>query len=247
MAKEQATSVGRPWQTMIRDTKTTIINQNFSPVFGRYEAFRILIPGFYFALLLLCYYWSFLVRFVPESPSSAVLAVMVLGVTIVAGLTIYAKETPKRRRAFLENQPSQYLSAKARTMKDMPLLDDAEASRLYFYILNNYIPPIFHEKIFFFGMIYSIMIQVRRTSFWFGLAGMASLLVELSLRLSLAELQSLVVFTVVVWMIYVFNIRYNKADRKMQENYRDQIFWMEMNSPLIESILQKRQSLPRQS
>jgi len=228
-------------------SKTTIINQHFSPVFGRYEAFRILVPGFYFTLLLLCYYWVFLIRFLPESPSSPALAMIFLGVVLVAGLTIYAKETPKRRRAFQENQPSQYLSAKARTMKDMPLLDDSEASRLYFYVLNNHIPPIFHEKIFFFGMVYSVMIQVRRTSFWFGLAGLASVLAGLSLSLTLGEMQSLVVFTVVVWMIYLLNIRYNKADRKMQENYRDQIFWMEMNATLIESILRKRQSRPPQS
>lgn len=231
---------------MNRESKTTIINQNFSPVFGRYEILRILIPGLYFALLLLCYYWSFLIRFIPEGFSSLVLTALFAGTTIVAGLTMYAKETPKRRRAFLQNQPSQYLSAKARTMKDMPLLDDGEASRLYFYLLNNYIPPIFHEKIFFFGTIYSIMIQVRRSSFWFGLVGLASVLVQLSLRLSLAEQQSLVAFTVVVWIIYLLNIRYNKADRKMQENYRDQIFWMEMNNSLIESILRKRQAIPPQ-
>ena len=232
---------------MNRESKTTIINQNFSPVFGRYEILRILIPGLYFALLLLCYYWSFLIRFIPEGFSSLVLTALFAGTTIVAGLTMYAKETPKRRRAFLQNQPSQYLSAKARTMKDMPLLDDGEASRLYFYLLNNYIPPIFHEKIFFFGTIYSIMIQVRRSSFWFGLVGLASVLVQLSLRLSLAEQQSLVAFTVAVWIIYLLNIRYNKADRKMQENYRDQIFWMEMNNSLIESILRKRQAiLPQQ-
>jgi|SRR3990172_7126389 len=231
---------------MNRESKTTIINQNFSPVFGRYEILRILIPGLYFALLLLCYYWSFLIRFIPEGFSSLVLTALFAGTTIVAGLTMYAKETPKRRRAFLQNQPSQYLSAKARTMKDMPLLDDGEASRLYFYLLNNYIPPIFHEKIFFFGTIYSIMIQVRRSSFWFGLVGLASVLVQLSLRLSLAEQQSLVAFTVAVWIIYLLNIRYNKADRKMQENYRDQIFWMEMNNSLIESILRKRQAIPPQ-
>jgi hypothetical protein len=90
------------------------------------------------------------------------------------------------------------------------------------------------------------MIQVRRTSFWFGLVGLASVLAQFSLQLALAEQQSLVVFTVLVWIVYLMNIRYNKADRKMQENYRDQIFWMEMNSPLIESILRKRQSLPTQ-
>lgn len=224
-------------------TKTTIINQNFSPVFGRYELWRILAPGFYFALLLLCFFWSFLSRFVPATLSPLSLAVIFVGVMIVAGLTMYAKETPKRRRAFQENQPSQYLSAKARRMKDMPLLDEADARRLYFYILNNYIPPIFHEKIFFFGTVYSVMIQVRRTSFWFGLAALVSVFIQISLAIPFVEQQSLIVFAIAVWLIYFFNIRYNKADRKMQENYRDQIFWMEMNNPLIESILRKRQSV----
>jgi len=231
MAKEQA-------------PKTTVINQHFSPFFGRYEACRIILPGFYFSLLLVTWYFTFVSRFAQLELTTAGWIAAFTGIVIVSGLTMYAKETPKRRRAFTQNQPSQYLAAKARTMKDLPLLDDSGAQRLYFYILNNYVPPLFHEKIFFFGSVYFVMVQVRRTSFWFALAGLASMLVLSSMNISFPEQQGLIVFTIVVGIIYLLNIRYNKADRKMQENYRDQIMWMEMNTPLIESILRKHQTIP---
>ncbi|HEX9615700.1 MAG TPA: hypothetical protein VGA55_09330 [Bacteroidota bacterium] len=212
------------------------------PSFGRYEWMRILVPGFFFALLLELFLNAFpLISF---SPDPVIHAALFLGVILTAGLTMYAKETPKRRRAFLENQPSQYLSAKARTMKDLALLDDAEARQLYFFILNNYTPPIFHEKIFFFGTIYHIMVQIRRTSFWFAVVGTLAVLARLSAGASLADQQSTVVFAVVIWILYLLNIRYNKADRRMQENYQDQILWLQMNNELVEQILRKRQSAP---
>ncbi len=225
-------------------SKTTIIQQSFAPTFGRYETLRILVPGFYFALALLFFSWTFVYQLAPFHLAGLPLFLLFLGVTLVAGLSMYAKETPKRRQAFLQNQPSQYLSAKARTMKEFSLLDDEEARRLYFFILNNYIPPSFHEKIFFFGTVYHVMVQVRRTSFWFALAGTAGIFLQSTAGMLLSEQQGSVVYTVVVWIIYVLNIRYNKADRKMQENYQDQIFWMQMNNPLIESILKRRQSNP---
>jgi hypothetical protein len=34
-------------------------------------------------------------------------------------------------------------------------------------------------------------------------------------------------------------VRYNKADRKMQENYKDQIYWLEVNNDLVETLLRK--------
>ncbi|MBI2618576.1 MAG: hypothetical protein HYW57_00670 [Ignavibacteriales bacterium] len=172
------------------------------------------------------------------------LFLLFLGVMLVSGLTMYAKETPKRRKAFLQNQPSQYLSAKSRGMKDLPLLDDHEARRLYFFILNHYVPPAFHEKIFFFGTVYHIMVQIRRTSFWFAVAGTVGIFLQTAAGRMLSEQQGAIIFTVLVWVIYVLNIRYNKADRKMQENYQDQIFWMQMNNSLIERVLKKRQQNP---
>jgi hypothetical protein len=67
------------------------------------------------------------------------------------------------------------------------------------------------------------------------------ILILLSTGRTLFELQHLLLFTFIVWLIYLLNVRYNKADRKMQENYQDQIYWLQMNNELVEQILRKRQ------
>ncbi|MEX1274955.1 MAG: hypothetical protein WEE20_03435, partial [Bacteroidota bacterium] len=148
--------------------------------------------------------------------------------------------TTKKRKAFLDNQPSLYIKSRARSIAELPPIEELEARRLYFFILNNHIPPLFHEKIFFFGTIYHIMTQVRRTSFWFAILSSILLAVYLAMGWVLTDLQGLIVFAGSVWAIYLLNVRYNKADRKMQENYQDQIFWLEMNGDLVETIIRKR-------
>ena len=211
--------------------------------FGTFESVRILVPGYYFATLLLVFYWSVLSRYFSYLALDGLsLFLVFVAVGMVAGLTLYAKESTKRRKAFQENRPSFYLKSKSREMSGLRTLEENEARQLYFYILNNHMPPLFHEKIFFFGVVYHIMIQIRRTSFWFAILAAIALAIELSTGRQLPELQSLVAFTVIVWVIYLLNVRYNKADRKMQENYQDQIYWLEMNNDLVESILRKRYS-----
>ena len=211
--------------------------------FGTFESVRILVPGYYFATLLLVFYWSVLSRYFSYLALDGLsLFLVFVAVGMVAGLTLYAKESTKRRKAFQENQPSFYLKSKSRAMSGLRTLEENEARQLYFYILNNHMPPLFHEKIFFFGVVYHIMIQIRRTSFWFAILAAIALAIELSTGRQLPELQSLVAFTLIVWVIYLLNVRYNKADRKMQENYQDQIYWLEMNNDLVESILRKRYS-----
>ncbi|MEX0602012.1 MAG: hypothetical protein WD295_01640 [Bacteroidota bacterium] len=202
---------------------------------------RIFIPGFSFATFLMLFVWAYPGRYLPFSFDDTTIVLLFFFTALVAGLTLYAKETPKRRKAFSENQPSAFIAGRARTMKDLPLVDETEARRLYFYLLNNHIPSAFHEKIFFFGTIYHIMIQVRRTSFWFAVVSALAVGLELSLGAELAELQRLLLFSIVSWLVYLLNVRYNKADRKMQENYQDQIFWLEMNSDLVDSLLRRRQ------
>ena len=214
-----------------------------SSSFGSYESIRIFAPGFYFAALLMSYLWAgSRILFPPFELEGIPLFFIFLAVAMVSGLTLYAKESTKRRKAFLENQPSLWIKNRARAMTDLAPLEDAEARRLYFYILNNHMPSVFHEKIFFFGTIYHIMIQVRRTSFWFALLSAATFAFAISTGWSLPDLRAMTVFTIVVWLIYSVNVRYNKADRKMQENYQDQIYWLEMNSDLVESILRRRYS-----
>ncbi|MEX2116343.1 MAG: hypothetical protein WEB37_05610 [Bacteroidota bacterium] len=212
-------------------------------LFGQHEWIRILIPGFFFTVLLSLFYESFLTRYLLVRLDLFLTLLLFAGFTLAAGLTMYARETPKRRKAFQENQPSQYLSAKARTMKGMNLLDAAEAQRLYFYILNIHIPPAFYEKIFLFGTVYHIMVQIRRTTFWFALTGTLAALYQISAGIGLADQQGLMVFTIGVWLLYVLNIRHNKADRKMQENYQDQILWLQMNNNLVEDVLRRHHSV----
>lgn len=215
------------------------MNQPSNTSFGLYEFLRVFVPGFYFAALAFFFYRSFLILFLPSSLSFASLLLLFVFLSMVAGLTLYAKETTKRRKAFLENQPSRYLSDKARTMKNLPLLDEDASRRLYFYLLNNQMPAAFHEKIFFFGTVYHIMISIRRTSFWFAVVATIAVAIEISRNTVIAEWQGLLLFTVGVWLVYFLNVRYNKADRKMQENYQDQIFWLRMNNDLVETTLRK--------
>jgi len=216
------------------------MNQSSSS-FGAYEAFRIIVPGYYFAALLLCLVWA-----VSDALGQCVsidgmrLFLVFVGVGLIAGLTLYAKESTKRRKAFQENQPSLYLKTKARAMAEIPVMEESDARQLYFFILNNHIPSVFHEKIFFFGTIYHIMIQARRTSLWF--AVLATLIAGAMVLQGVAfqALGGLLVFAAIAWLLYLLNVRYNKADRKMQENYRDQIYWLEMNNDLVETVIRKR-------
>jgi GR25 family glycosyltransferase involved in LPS biosynthesis len=132
-----------------------------------------------------------------------------------------------------------FLKERSKRIANTDLLDDETARKLYFYLLNHHFPASFHDKIFFFGTIYHVMVLVRRTSFWFALAGTVGVLIQLAAARPLSEQQASVVFTLAVWLIYLLNVRYNKADRKMQENYQDQIFWLEMNQDIVETAVKQ--------
>jgi hypothetical protein len=120
----------------------------------------------------------------------------------------------------------------------MPL-DETNARRLYFYILNDLMPAGFQDKIFFFGMIYYVMISIRRASFWFTFIGIILLLVKFSAT-DHFFIEGIIPVAF-VGVIYVLNVRYNKADRKMQENFQDQIFWLTMNQELVDELIIRQQ------
>jgi hypothetical protein len=63
--------------------------------------------------------------------------------------------------------------------------------------------------------------------------------------ISLDKQQGLVAFTIFISILYLIFVKYNKADRKMQENYLDQIFWLRMNEDLLKDILKKYERLKR--
>jgi hypothetical protein len=208
--------------------------------FSFFELLRIFIPGAYVMSLLFCMATAFNIQV--GSFQTPLLSILIYFVgSMIGGLSLYSKETPKNRKAFQTNQPSTYILEKSRsTSNDRPLSDD-EAKHLYFYILNNEIPTAIHDKIFFFGMVYNIIINIRRISFWFGLIGILGLIGEVAVTGSIV-LSSLL-FVILIWIVYFLNVRYNKADRKMQENYLDQIFWLEMHQELVETLIMKRSRL----
>jgi hypothetical protein len=204
--------------------------------FGSYEILRIVIPGLYFIFVLFVFIAAFSIPLFPLDAYDFRIPTFFMGM-LLAGLTLYAKESPKKRKAFQQNQPSEFLFKRSRIVKEASPLTEDDSRRLYFYILNTYMPSTFHDKIFFFGMIYHIMISIRRTSFWFGLTGLVLLGVYFS-RHGQIVLDT-VVPVVGIWLIYAVNVRYNKADRKMQENFQDQIFWLSMNTKLIDGLLKR--------
>jgi len=212
--------------------------------FGWYEILRIALPGYYFVFLCYVYAAVFNLSIFPFDTWEIGLPTFFLG-GLVAGLTLYAKESPKKRKAFQSNQPSQFILERSRRIKDASAMDEDEARKLYFYILNSHIPATAHEKIFFFGTVYHIMISIRRTSFAFGVAGFLLLIISYTTtsHFTLAT----VLPVAVIWLIYALNVRYNKADRKMQENYQDQIFWLRMNTTLVDDLIARRMPPDRQA
>jgi len=215
------------------------MNNTQTSSFGLYETTRILVPGFYFSSLSAMFFYSFVSRYISFSIEHGYWIVLFLFLVLVSGLTMYAKETTKRRRAFVENQPSTFLQDIIRRQSATSILNETEARQLYFYILNHFIPPTFHEKVFFFGTVYHIMNQIRRTSFWFAILSIICVALQMVLGIALVNQQGLVYFFLLVCLIYLLNVKYNKADRKMQENYQDQIFWLQMNYEIVEDLFKK--------
>jgi hypothetical protein len=213
------------------------MNTSTSSRFASFELLRIIVPGSYSIFLIFALINAFKISLWPYISLEFGVPLFILG-SIVAGLSFYSKETPKKRKAFQTNQPSIYLLDRSKELFPANPLTEDEARRLYFFILNHNIPMTMHDKVFFFGMIYHIMINIRRTSFWFGIFGIIALVIQIAGTQHTNMIAATTVF--IIWLIYGLNVRYNKADRKMQENYQDQIFWLEMNTEIVDSLIRKR-------
>ncbi|MFA6468642.1 MAG: hypothetical protein WCW35_07080 [Bacteroidota bacterium] len=205
--------------------------------FAFYEIVRIVVPGLYFIFLAFALSIGFGIPLTPFATWEFGILFFVLG-TIIAGLSFYSRETPKKRKAFQQNQPSLFILNRSREISSVHPLTEDEARQLYFYILNHHLPATVHDKIFFFGMIYHVMINIRRTSFWFGLAGLIGAIVQIAITQTLSMPAATTVL--LIWFVYIMNVRHNKADRKMQENYEDQIFWLEMNKEKVDALISQR-------
>lgn len=213
------------------------MNASSSSHFASFELLRIIVPGTYSVFLIFALCNAFNPGLFDNFSTGFGVVLFILG-SIVSGLSFYSKETPKKRKAFQTNQPSIYILDRSRELSPSNPLTEDEARRLYFYILNHNISITMHDKVFFFGMVYHIMINIRRTSFWFGVAGIIALIIQIA---AIQQTTAIAVTTVLlIWLVYGLNVRYNKADRKMQENYQDQIFWLEMNKEIVDSLILAR-------
>ncbi len=212
-----------------------------SSSFGVYEGLRILLPGFYCVTLIWLYgIMTFNIDFFFSGSSASTLLILISG--SIAGLLLYATEGSKRRKAFRENQPSLHILELSRTLNVSPPIDEQEAQRLYFFILNSYMPASFHQRIFFFGMVFHILTTIRRVSLFFVIAGCVTIGTFAATQQIDRITPSLIMMILFLAFIYSINARYNKADIKMQENYRDQIQWLSMNQKLILYIIQHREA-----
>ncbi len=209
---------------------------NGSTSFGVYEGLRIIIPGYYLTLLL-WFFIQFIFRMSGCIYSFDLPASVLIIAGIVSGLLLYATEGSKRRRAFRENRPSMYLLDLSRTINVQPPLEETDAQRMYFFILNSYMPSTFHQRIFFFGMVFHVLTTIRRVTLWFAVMGIGVLLIHQFAVFTLQYDLSFVFFTLILIVLYLLIIRYNKADRKMQENYQDQIHWLKMHQRLVIYLL----------
>jgi len=201
------------------------------------EFARLILPGFYFGLVSLLLLWALAYANSDVRFTEVQQILLFLFLSVTSGLTMYLRETPKRRRAFSENQPSQAIQQIARTMKGAEALSDDDARRLYFHFLNNTVSSVAHEKIFFFGAIYHIVVHIRRTTFWFAILSTIILGYYLSQGIPVMHVHGLLILGITLWAVYVLNVQYNKADRNMQENYQDQILWVELNRDLVEKTI----------
>ncbi|HTP79822.1 MAG TPA: hypothetical protein VMM57_05400 [Bacteroidota bacterium] len=223
------------------------MNQNSSVTpFGFYETLRIFVTGYYFTTLLMILLQALTLNYIPAIPRFS-FWVWFIFITLISGITMYAQESAKYRKAFKLNQPSAYLQAKARLGPDAEPLSDDEARRLYFYILNTFVPQTFHDKISYFGLVYYLMTQIRRSSLWFAVVASGAIAVKFILGSQLVEMKGLVGYAFVLWILYALNAMSNKADRKMQENYQDQIFWLQMNDDIVKNALKRRHTYLKQS
>jgi len=212
-----------------------------SSSFGIYEGLRILIPGYYLTFILWWFFQLTLRMTADYFPVEIPFVAFVL-FGLIGGILLYATEGSKKRKAFRENQPSAYLLELSRTIGVQPPLEEKDAQHLYFFILNSYVPSSFHQRIFFFGMVFHVLTTIRRITLWIGIMSLGVILLHLTAGFPPKYDPAMAYFMCLSFALYLITLWYNKADRKMQENYQDQIQWLKLNQKLVLYILQHREA-----
>lgn len=139
--------------------------------FGTYEAFRIILPGFYcIGLLCLTAYLFVPTRqfFIDFAGHQIFLFVIAAG-GVFLGLVLYAIDYPKKIKAYTElEKPSEYLKKRLCDKCPSPcenkMEDKGEAIDTYFYILLEMFKVNTQQRIFYIGSVYHVLADIRMLS-----------------------------------------------------------------------------------
>jgi hypothetical protein len=211
--------------------------------FGLNETLRIIVPGYYSLALFSLY-------LIPDRKSGYLETFPALMIGLVFGFMWYSWDYPNKRRVYNTGLPSGYLLERSKqlaTTHKNPEIElksqkpEQEHIELYFYILNNFLSPTFHEVVITRGSLYYCVTYIWFISAILGALGFVSLLIGRCAGL-LTDDRSLWVLCCSLFQLLIFLVLrvFNRMDHTLATIYKNQIAWMKLNEPLIEHLLVNR-------
>ena len=203
--------------------------------FGIFETFRILIPGYFAAL----YSGWYLTLFWPSAAeylaNSKLATATFFGFGLLAGFLLYLQKMPSDPRKVKDLLPSQAILEKASKLSHP--MDFGQATNLYFYLLNNYIPDAMRERIYFYGNIYRVGQKTWLLSIVFGLLGLLTAAAKCIAGQGPPRAGPASAYFAI--LIGTFAVAYLRAPSRYIEILRGQRQWLEMRRALVESLIRE--------
>jgi len=201
--------------------------------FGVFETFRILIPGYIAALCASWYIRLFIPSVTAYLESSKLSAVTFAGFGLVAGLILYLHYIPHDTKSYRESQPSQYLLERAQQLGVGMTAE--EAKEIYFYLLNNYFPESFRERIFYYGNVYRVAQKTWLISIAFAVLAASTQICYCLLRSPNLHWKQQLVFLGI--LLLSFFLLFWRAEKHAIQILKGQIKWLQMRDKLVSSLL----------
>jgi hypothetical protein len=201
--------------------------------FGIFETFRILIPGYLFALYSSWYLTLFLPRAAGYLGDTKLATPTFFGVGLLAGLLLYQQKVPSDPREVTELLPSKMILQKAAQLTIQMTVPDA--TNLYFYLLNNYFPDPMRERIYFYGNIYRVAQKTWLISISFGVIAFLNALLQFVCTRRVPYGEAKTIYFLI--LIAVFVIAHRSAAGRYMEILYGQRKWLDMRKTLVESLI----------
>jgi hypothetical protein len=213
--------------------------------FGLNETLRIVIPGYYSLALIYLYFIA------DKKLSGYTETFPVLMIGLALGFIFYSWDYPNKRHVYNTGLPSNYLLKRSKDLaitRNKPEIElksqkpEQEHIEFYFYILNNFLSPTFHEVVITRGSLYYCVTYVWFISGIFGAVGFVSLLIGRCISVLTGD-QSLWIFgcsLIQLLIFFVLRVVFNRMDRTLSTIYKNQITWMKLNDLLVEYLLVNR-------